>query len=296
MMIPAANGLARILQAEGVPWVSTFPVCIVNNALGQEGLPLIMARDERYAVALADAYSRVTGGRSIGVCTVMGGINPAGLQMAYGALAQAYEDSSPLLCLADGVPAGAGGVSRFDLAAAFSSVTKWIGQIDAAERVPEVMRRAYTALRTGRPGPVLVTVPRGLGDYDPDLHPYAPVPHWRPAPDPADVAAAVAALRRAARPLIYAGEGVRYAGAAAELLAFAEATGIPVLTTLRPRASFPRTTRSPWACAASRPWRPCAAATPSWLWAPASRWAISATPSRMRRPRSSSRPPSTLPT
>jgi len=97
MRVTAAKGLARILQAEGVPWVSTFPTCNVNNALGQEGMPLIMMRDERYAVALADAFSRVTGGQKIGVCTVMGGLNPAGLQMAYGALAQAYEDYAPLL-------------------------------------------------------------------------------------------------------------------------------------------------------------------------------------------------------
>jgi thiamine pyrophosphate-dependent acetolactate synthase large subunit-like protein len=81
-MVEAANGLARILKAEGVPWVSTFPVCCVNNALGQEGVPMLMMRDERYAVAVADAFSRVTGGRQIGVCTVMGGINPAGLQIA----------------------------------------------------------------------------------------------------------------------------------------------------------------------------------------------------------------------
>ena len=91
-MVAAANGLARILKAEGVEWVSTFPVCCVNNALGQEGMPMIMMRDERYAVAVADAFSRVTNRRQIGVCTVMGGLNAAGLQIAYGALAQAFED------------------------------------------------------------------------------------------------------------------------------------------------------------------------------------------------------------
>jgi thiamine pyrophosphate-dependent acetolactate synthase large subunit-like protein len=87
MKVTAAQGIARILKQEGVPWVSTFPTCNVNNALAEEGIPLLMMRDERYAAAVADAFSRVTGGNQIGVCSVMGGMNPAGLQMAYGALA-----------------------------------------------------------------------------------------------------------------------------------------------------------------------------------------------------------------
>ncbi|HHX43863.1 MAG TPA: hypothetical protein GX714_07755 [Chloroflexi bacterium] len=239
MKVLAANGLARILKAEGTPWVATFPVCCVNNALGQEGVPLYMMRDERYAVALADAYSRVTGGRRIGVCTVMGGMNAAGLQMAYGALAQAYEDSSPVLCITDGLPAGSGGRLRYDITEGVRAVTKWIGHIDQPQRVPEVMRRAYTALRSGRPGPVVVTVPRGLGEYDDAEHPYRPVQGWRSAPDPADVTAAVTALVAAKRPLLYVGEGALYAEATAALCRFAERIQAPVLTTLKAKSAFP---------------------------------------------------------
>jgi acetolactate synthase-1/2/3 large subunit len=217
----------------------------VNNALGQEGIPMIMMRDERYAVAVADAFSRITGGERIGVCTVMGGINPAGLQIAFGALAQAYEDSSPVLCIADGVPMGATGSMRFDMRTSFQSVCKWVGHIDRPERVPEIMRRAFTMLRSGRPGPVLVTLPRGvgsprgMGEYDEDAAPYVPVKGWRPAPDPSDVRAAVQALLAAERPLIYAGEGVLYASASAELAALAELLEIPVLTTLKAKSVFP---------------------------------------------------------
>ena len=72
MSIDVATAIARILKQEGIEWVSTFPVCRVNNALGREGVPMIMMRDDRYAVALADAYSRVTAGERIGVCTVQG--------------------------------------------------------------------------------------------------------------------------------------------------------------------------------------------------------------------------------
>lgn len=239
MKIPAANGLARILKAEGTSWVSTFPTCCVNNALGQEGVPMLMMRDERYAVALADAYSRITGGRQIGVCTVMGGMNAAGLQMAYGALAQAYEDSSPVLCITDGITPGTGGIWRYDITEGVRAVTKWVGHIDQPHRVPEVMRRAYTALRSGRPGPVLVTVPRGMGEYDDEEYRYTPVKGWRSAPDPDDVSAAAAALLAAKRPLLYVGEGVLYADATEALCRFAELAQAPVLTTLKAKSAFP---------------------------------------------------------
>ena len=121
MEIDVATGIARILHQEGVDWVSTFPVCRVNNALGREGVRMVMMRDDRYAIALADAYSRVTAGERIGVCTVQGGVNAAGLQVAYAGLAQAFEDGSPLLCITDGVPAGASENSQFDLAASLRS-------------------------------------------------------------------------------------------------------------------------------------------------------------------------------
>jgi len=240
-MLHAANGIARVLKMEGVPWVSTYPVCNVNNALGQENVKLYMMRDERYAVAVADAFSRFTNGKQIGVCTVMGGVNAAGLQMAYGALAQAYEDCSPVLCISDGVPTGAGGNSHYDIIQGFRSITKWIGQIDQPQRVPEIMQRAFTQLRTGRRGPVLVTIPRGLGDYDENAHPYTPAKGWKWAPDPADIKAAVKVLLGAKNPLLYIGEGVFYADATDELLHFAEAAQLPVMTTLKGKSAFPET-------------------------------------------------------
>src|SRR3954453_4842680 len=96
MTIDVAPGISRILKQEGVGWVSTFPVCRVNNALGREGVPMLMMRDDRYAVAVADAFSRITAGSQtgsrIGVCTFQGGVNAAGMQYAYAGLAQAYED------------------------------------------------------------------------------------------------------------------------------------------------------------------------------------------------------------
>ena len=241
MKIRAAKGLARILKAEGVGWVSTFPTCGVNNAVGDEGIRLLMMRDERYAVAVADAYSRVTGGKKIGVCTIMGGMNPAGLQTAYGALAQASEDSSPVLCISEGVAIGDSAKSHYDITSGFKGITKWIGHIDQPQRVPEFMRRAFTYLRMGRPGPVLVTLPRTLcGDeYDEDEYPYVPVKGWKSAPAPHDVRAAVKALLAAKNPLLYVGEGIFYGDATDELLRFVEMAQVPVMTTLKAKSAFP---------------------------------------------------------
>jgi len=238
-MIDATIGIARILKQEGVEWVSTFPVCKVNNALGQEGVPMVMMRDDRYAVAVADAYSRITGGNPIGVCTVQGGVNAAGLQVAYAGLAQAYEDNSPMLCITDGVSVGESENSHFDLTASLKSVAKWYGYIDKPERVPEFMRRAFTMLRSGRPGPVIIALPEAGGQYDEAADPYVPVKGWKSAPDPADVTTAVELLRKAESPLVYVGEGVIYADAVAELKAFVELANVPVITTLKAKGAFP---------------------------------------------------------
>lgn len=239
MKVKAAQGLARILKAEGVPWVACYPTNHVNNALGAEDVPILMMREERYAVAVADAFSRVTGGKEIGVCTIMGGLNAAGIQLAYGAVAQAFEDSSPVLVITAGVPQGAGNHTHYDMVRGFQSVTKWVGTVDKAELIPDYAQRAFTQLRSGRPGPVLLIVPPDLGEYDEEAHPYTPVKGWRSAPDPDDVKAAVQALLRAQNPLLYVGEGVFYSRATDELLQFAELAQAPVLTTLKGKSAFP---------------------------------------------------------
>jgi acetolactate synthase-1/2/3 large subunit len=238
-MVKASNGLVRCLKAEGVPWVACYPTNHVNNALGQEGVPIVMMGEERFAVAVADAFSRVTQGKQIGVCTIMANLNAAGIQMAFGAIGQAWEDSSPTLIVTEGVGRGASRHTHFDMPGALKAVTKWVGVIDQAELVPDYVRRAFTHLRSGRPGPVVLILPRDLGEYDEDRHPYTPVKRWRYGPDPDDVTAAVRALLAATKPVLYVGEGVVYADAAEELRQFAELAQVPVLTTLKAKSIFP---------------------------------------------------------
>src|SRR5437660_10041800 len=114
MKVKAANGFARALKAEGIPWVSCYPTNHVNNALGEEGVPILMMGEERFAVAVADAYSRVTCGKQIAVCTIMANLTAAGIKMAYGPIGTAWKDSSRILVITKGVGHGAARPTPYD--------------------------------------------------------------------------------------------------------------------------------------------------------------------------------------
>src|SRR5204863_4728337 len=89
------------------------------------------------------------------------------------------------------------------------------------------------------PGPVILAIPNATATYDETADPYRPVKGWKSAPDPADVRAAVDQLLQASNPLIYAGEGVIYAGASEDLQELAELVNVPVITTLKAKGAFP---------------------------------------------------------
>ena len=101
------------------------------------------------------------------------------------------------------------------------------------------MRRAFTMLRSGRPGPVVIAIPDSDAQYDESVDPYIPVKGSKSIPDPSDVSGAIDLLLKAENPLIYAGEGVIYAGASAELKEFAESVNTPVVSTLKAKGAFP---------------------------------------------------------
>ena len=222
MNVRAHIGLVRILKEEGVEWVSLFPSSGINTPCGEEGINNLMMRDERFGVAVADGFSRVSNRKQFGVCNVQGGLNAAGIQYAYGAIAQAFEDSTPLLIITDGIHTPITGVKNYNVTEAFKNVTKWTGYINKPHRVPEFMTRAYTCLRSGKPGPVLLQIPRDLDEYDEHMFPYEPPLGWRQQGDPRDVEMAVRSLLTAKKPMIYAGQGIFYADACEELLQFAE--------------------------------------------------------------------------
>ena len=234
-----SNRIVKLLKQEGVEFVSVMPVGNITRACIEEGLRVIMMRNERFAVALADGYSRATNGKKIGVFNVQGGAYPVGAEIAQGAMAQAFEDSSPILGITAGPTLTELGQHRFDIMRQYRGITKWTGYINDGRRVPEFMRRAFTYLRTGRRGPALLYWPPDLSDYDEVKTPYETVKGWRHPGDPRDVEVAVRALLSAKKPIIYAGQGIFYGDACDELIELAELVQIPVMTTLLAKSVFP---------------------------------------------------------
>ncbi len=233
--------LAKILKAEGVEWVAAFPNNALIDAVVKEGIRPIISRHERTGVNIADGFSRVANGRRFGVFVMQQG---PGAENAYGGVAQAYADSIPILVL----PAGhARPVNQshpnFDSVENYRGITKWSAHVNMASRIPEFMHMAFSQLKHGRPGPVLLETPVDVGaETFPDAgFDYLPSRSFKSAGDADDVRDLVKTLLEASFPLINAGHGVLWAEAAPELLAFAELTRIPVLTTLAGKSSFPET-------------------------------------------------------
>ena len=125
----------------------------------------------------------------------------------------------------------------------YASITKSVEQINTPERTSQVMRRAFAALRQGRPGPVAVEIPADVCDYDVSEEAFYYVPSRGAASqgDPGDVEAAARALCAASNPVILAGQGVMYAKASAELQELAELLQAPVTTTLLGKSAFSET-------------------------------------------------------
>src|SRR5262245_10361385 len=232
-----AAAIASMLQAEGVEYLFCFPVNALIDECARLGIRPIVARTERTLLNMADAYSRVSCGKKIGVAAVQHG---PGSENAYAGVAQAFADGSPLLFLPGGNAAGRCDIApHFDSVRSYQSVTKWAARVNAPGRAAGLMRRAFTLLRSGRPAPVLLEVPLDVSAAEAEPLDYRPPSAVRTAADPAGVREAVRLLLRAKQPLIHAGQGVLWAEASPELQELAELTQTPVMTTLPGKSAFP---------------------------------------------------------
>ncbi len=233
-----AQAIAEILEREGVELVFGYPVNPVLEACAERGIRPIIVRQERSGLHMADALARVSSGRRVGVFAMQHG---PGTENSFGGVAQAYSESVPLLVIPAGYSRRVAQVPpNFSAVLNYRHVTKWCESLPSGRALPEVMRRAFARLRSGRPGPVLIEVPVDVfGVEVGDSLDYAPPRALRSAPDP-DAAREVAhALREAERPVIYAGQGVHWAEAWAELRELAELLHAPVATSLSGKSAFP---------------------------------------------------------
>lgn len=234
-----STAIARVLKAEGVDTVFCFPNNPLIDAAAGEGIRPIITRTERTAINMADGYGRASNGRKLGVVIMQDG---PGIENAFGGIAQAYADSTPLLAL-PGAPdrRRLGLPVSFDAVRNYSGVTKWADTVLSGDDIAAKMRRAFTYLRTGRTRPVLLQTPRDvmLEEVDEVKFSYRPVKGRRSGGDPADIREAARVLLAVRRPVLHAGQGVLYAEAWDELRELAELVEAPVMTTTLGKSVFP---------------------------------------------------------
>jgi len=230
-----ADVLAEAVRRHGVELVfgQSIPSAFIL-ALPAVGIRQIGYRTENAGAIMADGYARIS--NKVGVVCAQNG--PAATLLVP-PFAEAMKASVPLVGIVQDVPRNAvdrNAFQEYDHIALFQGCTKWARRVDRADRITDYVDMAFTAACSGRPGPVALMVPMDL------LREPTPstvsrranlgsFPLDRPTADPERVNEALDLLRQAERPLIIAGGGVHLSAAAAELVAFAEATGIPVATT-----------------------------------------------------------------
>src|SRR5258705_445234 len=234
------TAIAEIMKREGIEILCGYPVNhLIQNAASADIRP-VMVRQERIGLHMADAIPRVTSGRTIGAFCMQHG---PGAENAMGGVAQCYGESVPVLVLPMGYARRLANIEpNFNSSQAMKAFAKSSEPINLASEVGNIFRRAFTKLKNGRGGPVIVEIPADMWNEEvPEPLNYTPVLRTRYGADPVHVKEAAALLTGAKRPVIYAGQGVHYARAWPQLRRLAERLAIPVTTSLGGKSSFPET-------------------------------------------------------
>jgi acetolactate synthase I/II/III large subunit len=208
----------------------------------------VLARDERHAAAMADAYARVRG--QVGVVEVSSG---GGTTYVVGGLGEAYASGTPLLVVTSDIhrnSRGTGAITEIDQRALFSAVTKQVFHPESASEIPTAVRDALDVATSGRPGPVAVVVPEDVldeevsADFDVATGSVA-VPRMRPTARKDDVQRSADLLAAARRPAFLVGSGVHYSRAYDDLATISEHLGAGVATSIHGKGVIPDA--NPWA-------------------------------------------------
>lgn len=232
-----SDAMAEILKREGVKYLFGYPRNALLDAAAKKDIRTIIVRQERTGLHMADAVSRLTRGEIIGAFCMQHG---PGAENAYGGVAQAFADSVPILV----VPQGYARKNmylpyNYNSTIQMRGIAKHNEPILLGAETPNVMRRAFTQLRNGRPQPVVVEVPfDAFDDEVPEPLNYTPVYKTKAAPDPEAVVKAAKIIAEAKNLVIHAGQGVHWAAAYAELQELAELLGAPVSTSLPGKSAF----------------------------------------------------------
>jgi acetolactate synthase I/II/III large subunit len=203
----------------------------VLDALHDSPIRLITARHEAGAANMAEAYGKLTG--RPGICLVTRG--PGSTQASVG-VHTAAQDSTPLVLLVGQVPRRLLGTEAFqelDYLRVFGGLAKWVAQADDPAELPELVARAFATALGGRPAPVVLALPEDVLTTEVDVADATPATIPRPSPSEAELAALRSLLAAAERPLVVVGEGGWSTQVAHDVLAFAEASELPVAASFR---------------------------------------------------------------
>lgn len=246
MQLSGAEIIIKCLQAEGVDAIFGYPggqILPFYDALYDSDLKHYLVRHEQGAAHAADGYARATG--KPGVCVATSG--PGATNLVTG-LATAYMDSVPVIALTGQVPCNMLGKDSFqeaDITGITLPITKHNFLVKDVKDLARTIKEAFYIATTGRPGPVLIDIPKDVQvnktefEYFDAVHlrGYKPVTEGNSE----QIARAAEMIKEASKPVIYAGGGVNISGANAELLRLAELTLSPVTTTLMGKGNFPDT-------------------------------------------------------
>jgi acetolactate synthase I/II/III large subunit len=246
MQITGAQAVIKSLEALGVEVVFGYPggaIMPAYDPLIEAELNHVLVRHEQGAVHMAEGYAHATG--RVGVCIVTSG--PAATNLVTG-LADAHMDSIPILAITGQVARAAIGSDAFqeaDVTGITMPITKHNELVQTPDRIASAIKEAYHVARSGRPGPVLVDIPKDVlnGTLEWSWPDHVDLPGYRPTVRGHGkmVREALDLIASSERPVIYAGGGLVRAGAGDELREFATRLGLPVVTTLMARGVFPDT-------------------------------------------------------
>ena len=236
------DAVVHALEKEGVEYISGFAgggEAPLWPALRASNITVFSTRHERMGVEIADGYARATG--RVGVALT--GTGPGATNTLTG-IAGAYADNIPVLLLMGQHPLGSMGreIQQEVPSSIYDSFVKWKGTMSRIEDIPAIMRRAFTNLRSGSPGPVVLEMPSDvlLSEAPDHVLNYEPVgPGRRAAPDARDIERAADILVNASLPVMNVGGGVLAAEAWDEALELAELLSMPVASTLVGKGAFP---------------------------------------------------------
>ena len=239
-----AEALIKALEKEGVDIVFGLPGGAnlpIYDALVDAKLRHILVRHEQSAAHMADGYARIK--RKAGVCFATSG--PGATNLITG-IATAYADSSPMIAVTGQVPLAMIGKDAFqetDIIGVANPCTKYAFQPRSAAEIPETVKKAFYISESGRPGPVLIDIPKDVQQAREEVSfpSLIKVRGYNPIVD-ADLSQlerAVQAMMKSEKPIIMAGGGVILSGAFSELQALAELLMAPVVTTFKGKGSFP---------------------------------------------------------